>query len=373
MHLIVISTVLPKPASGGEILLHRHFSQLPLGWSVEYHGATLARFGLWPLLRKIFGILGHLPTLRKISEAFFVFCQGRWLDGSLPPCSRSDAIVLTVAHGDACYAAARYAKHYNLPLVTIFHDWWPDMTSLPKSVRRFADNHFRRLAYHSNLCLCISSEMIRQLGQPPHAQLLQPIPEPASNVSPLCLSSPFTIRYLGNLHEYGSMLRQALIAGFAYQDIRLEVRGFKPAWPDAFIQEMAARGCYVPYAPRDQLHQWLANAHALLVTQSFDPAHRRRMETSFPSKLADYCAYSRPIIIWAPPWASSISWARSSQAADFVTDPNPAALMAAILKLAQDPQRQLELAQAAKKCAANEFNPQVIQEKFINSIKALRP
>lgn len=373
MHLILISSVLPSPTSAGEILLHRHLSQLPPDWSIECHGPTSNHLGFWSLLRKIFGFMGRISLLKPVTESFFIFAGARWIDATLPDAPPQDTLVLTVAHGDICHAAARFARRHKLPLIIIFHDWWPDIPRLPGLIRQYADLRFRHLARQSRLNFCVSPGMIRHLGDPPHAFSLPPIPETAPPPEPPNPTPPFTIRYLGNLHEYGPMLHLALTHTLQLQEIRLEVRGSHPAWPEDFTRDMTAHGHYLPHAPRKELHHWLNSAHALLVTQSFEPAHRRRMETSFPSKLTDYCAYARPIIIWAPPWASSVSWAATSRAALTITDPDPAALTEAMLHLAGDPGLQHRLSLAAAQAATGEFHPLSIQRKFLEHLMALRP
>jgi hypothetical protein len=55
---------------------------------------------------------------------------------------------------------------------------------------------------------------------------------------------------------------------------------------------------------REQLQAEVARSELTIMPYSFDPAHRLMVETSFPSKFMDAIIASRPILVYAPEYAS---------------------------------------------------------------------
>ena len=106
----------------------------------------------------------------------------------------------------------------------------------------------------------------------------------------------------------------------------------------------------------------------VLVVMSFDAALRRRMTTSFPSKLTEAMQLGLPVVIWAPEYCSAVQWARQGNRALCVTDPNPSVFRRALEELAASPAEQERLAKSAQDAAAGEFNPEGIQGQFMDAL-----
>lgn len=104
---------------------------------------------------------------------------------------------------------------------------------------------------------------------------------------------------------------------------------------------------------------------------SFDPAWRRRMETSFPSKLPEYAQFGKPLVIWGPDYCSAIRWGRKGDRALCVTEDNPTALVSALEKIKDSPEIQEYYGQQARIAAQTEFNPNIIQSQFLENIQNL--
>lgn len=94
---------------------------------------------------------------------------------------------------------------------------------------------------------------------------------------------------------------------------------------------------------------------------------RRRMETSFPSKLVEYAQLGKPIVIWGPEYCSAVRWARTKDSALCVTDRSAASLVKALETVATP--EWARLADKAREAAANEFNPDRIQTVFVNALR----
>lgn len=374
IRVMLISSVQPEPASAGNIILYRHLiNQTDVEIKVLGYKPPRSRWD--NSSRNLMGRIGK-TRFHRWAEDYNVWNNGYWLDSELPSKTNAkpDDLILTVAHGDACWAAQRYARTCRLPLVTIFHDWWPDIPSMHSFARRILEKQFRQLYRESNLAFCVSEGMREQLGSHPNAQILYPIPEKKSDDIGIKARGRgpqrkyFKVLYCGNLFEYGPMLREAMEILKGQPDVHIEVRGGKPNWPIAFCEESRASGQWLDFAPRKDLDEWLASADAFLVPMVFDSAMRRRMKTSFPSKLAEFAQFGKPIIVWGPEYSSAVQWAKSGYKAMCVTQNSPNVLAEAILQLAKDSFMQKYFSLKASESAKNEFNPHLIHNQFLTAI-----
>jgi glycosyltransferase involved in cell wall biosynthesis len=370
LKVYVISSVRPEPTSAGQIILHRHLSNVP-GLEYESYGFEPNQITTSSAIRRIMGRLAQTKA-KRVAHDFWAWRNGRWLDALLQTSvpEPESSLVLTVAQGDAFGAACRFAHKHHLPLVTIFHDWWPDMASLHAPFRRILEQSFQNLYRQSQLALCVSEGMRLELGDHPNAQVLYPIPANHKQVqAPLKQGRNFKVLYFGNLHEYGPMLAEALSEIREHSLVRLETRGVNPNWPDSFCSEMAQEGMWHDFAPRAELERWIESADAFLVPMVFDPSMRRRMETSFPSKMVEMAQFGRPLVIWGPEYCSAVQWARRGDRALCVTDPDPKVLRRELEKLAASPPEVLRLLSAARDAARTEFSYERIQSQFMESLR----
>ena len=381
--IIVISSVSPKPTSAGQILLYRHLNQAT-GWDVDIvPNPYQSKSNRWQT--KLINRLEY-TRFHRWGHDLQVIDRGMTWDKTVinyqtqlfNTRSNQKSIVLTVAHGDGCWAAQRFAQRYQLPLVTIFHDWWPDIPSLHQPFRRLLQQHFQQLYQQSHLALCVSEGMKNALGAHSNSQVLYPIPA-LYNEESLAQNQPqnsqkisqLRVVYFGNLYDYGDILAQVLEATKDHPQIQVQVRGANPNWSVNFRSEMRDRNLWLDFAPRDELNQWLAEADAFLVVMSFDPALRRRMETSFPSKLPEYAQFGKPIIIWGPEYCSAIKWGLDGDRAVCVAAKSPQILVTALTNLSQDLSQREYYASQAQIVARQEFNPVKLQQYFLESISKL--
>jgi glycosyltransferase involved in cell wall biosynthesis len=325
--------------------------------------------GMRKFMRRLTGRLSQIKWLRPFCQDIMVLWRGGWIDSELPSPQVSDmpAVVMTVAHEEACYAAMRYARRYDLPLVTFFHDWWPDLAEVHASFRSMLERSFRELYDYSSLALCISEGMKKELGPHANSRVLLPMPaEPEAETSPSVNNegSPFKLIYAGNLVGYGAMLMKALDVLKGHPHIRLEVRGNSSSWPDAVVSEMSELGLVLPFVPRQELTEWLESADGFLVTQSFDEGEQRLMCTNFPSKLSEFAQFGKPLILWGPAKATGPQWGRDTEQGLVVDEENPDQLRIALERLCGDEDEQKRLSCATGSAAKAEFDPELIQSQF---------
>lgn len=370
--VLLISSILPAPTRGGQLCLYRHLVNQP-HLDLEEYGTEPRKYrGLSSWVRRCMGHLAKTP-LRRFVEDFWVLWEGRWLDHLLPKTidSADRTLVMTMAHGDAFMAALRFAKKKRLPLITFFHDWWPHMADVHRPIRHILDAQFSALARGSAISLCVGSGMKAALPESSRSVVLYPIPEKRvasfaarSDEDGAAKEGPFRMVYSGNLDVYGPMIGEAADICADHNRVEFLVRGSKPSWPTGLTERLRKEGRLLDPAPREEFGSWLQDADAHLVVMSFASQDRKRMETSFPSKLLEFAQYERPLVIWGPEYCSAVRWATERNSGLCITDADPKSLVAAVEKLSQSPYEISRLALAAKNAANGDFEPTAIQLKF---------
>jgi hypothetical protein len=233
--------------------------------------------------------------------------------------------ILTLAHGLAWIEAMKLSDATGLPLITIFHDWYPDSTGCPSALTGVWDHWFRLLYRRSSLAFCVSEGMIRELGPHPNVHLLPPIPDPLAKSAPKVLHSISAKRirlyysgFAGGL--YRPMLEELIKA--VYRDLRFslhisgsETDGLRPLADGVQIQVSG-------FLDGSEWQQAFDEADALLLVLSFDAHKQRHLRTHFPSKLVEYANRGRPLAIWGPAESTAVQWARNSAKILVCTEPN---------------------------------------------------
>src|SRR5262249_1031600 len=64
------------------------------------------------------------------------------------------------------------------------------------------------------------------------------------------------------------------------------------------------------WVPQSDLPKVLSTADILFLPYSFSPIARSAVETAFPSKIADYLASGKPILVFGPGYSSLVRYAR---------------------------------------------------------------
>ena len=369
MRLYFHSDVLPADTSAGELLLHRHLFESDafcVNSSFCKGRSSVFQSPLWDRLKSTrFSKLCASLEYRRLSylPSASVIRHARDFDPQL---------VITVAHGRKFVEAHELSKILEVPLVTIYHDWWPDLVAESESTRSRLDRVFLETYRKSDLALPICDGMLRHLGEHPNVQVLPPIPATIqTQFENSRKSTEFQVCYAGNLFHYGPMIGELLQRLRGSPFCKLVARGAAPNWPLALKNEMTESGNYLPPAARSQITPWVAGFDAHLCAMQFDQVARRRMETSFPSKLVDSFAFGKPVIVWGPEYCSAIQWAKGKDAVLSITNPSPQFAANEILSLARNEERQQHLSRRSRELAECEFNRERIQSIFVSAITRL--
>jgi glycosyltransferase involved in cell wall biosynthesis len=364
--VLVLSSVVPSArGSGGELVLYRH---LKLNPAIQSEVVSWQQF---PFRLKLIGKLKQLclSSVSQSWECLFPVLPRRKMVHDLIHSFQPD-VLLTVAHGWWHIQARRVAKEFNLPLVSFFQDWWPDFPDVPVAFRPRVEQQFRRTCAESTMAICVSDGMRQELGAPPNSSVIYDIPSfRRSEAWRSDFTSAMRIAYFGNLYEYGPLIEDALRTLNSSDRVRLEVFGPSPLWASGVEDYFRSRELYHGFIPTDQLVESLRHFQAVLVVMSFAAALRRRMITSFPSKMINAMQLGLPVVVWGPEYCSAVQWARQSDRALCVTDPNPCVLRRALEELAASPSKQERFAKSARGAAAAEFNPARIQQQFMDVLR----
>jgi len=363
--VLVLSSVVPSARGAAEMVLHLH---LKLNPDVE---SAIVSWQRCPFRLKFIGKLKQLGfrSVAQPWECVFPVLPGRKMVHDLVHSFAPD-VLLTVAHGWWHIQARRVAKEFNIPLISFFQDWWPDFPDVPMAFRSRVEREFRRTCADSAVAICVSDGMQQELGAPQNSVVIYPIPSfKRSQPSRPNMTAVMRIAYFGNLYEYGPLIEDALRSVNSSDRVRLEVFGRSPRWAPGSEREFRSRGLYRGFPPTDQLVESLRDFQAVLVVMSFDAALRRRMTTSFPSKMIEGMQLELATVIWGPEYCSAVRWARRGNRALCVTDANPSALRQALEGLAASPLEQERLAKSACEAAAGDFNPERIQAQFMDILR----
>ena len=119
--------------------------------------------------------------------------------------------------------------------------------------------------------------------------------------------------------------------------------------------------------PQEKVLELQAGAHILITVLPFHHKTKEGALTGYPTKLVEYLAVARPILIHAPSWAYLCQHARQYDYAEIADNPCPEALAETIRKLQQDHGRAQQLVQNAKIHAEN-FDIPKIAKQFVEAI-----
>lgn len=360
LRIFLLSNVVPENAAGGQVVLYRHLIASS-DFVLQHNRPATPRWlnsRFWKRLKstRLHAACNALEiSATRSSSSRVIFEQARQFGPN---------IVLTVAHGRGYDQARDLAERLNIPLATIFHDWWPDLEEIPPRWRRLEEARFRSIARASEVCFCVSEPMRAQLGSGGNATVLPPIPGRARDIPQVLAAGVGTIGYFGSLYDYGPMVAELAIASLDEGDVSLEIRTTRLNCPENQVTRLRAAGVLLPFAERQDFEKWISGIKAILCVMSFDPSLRRRMETSFPSKLIESLQFGKPVIIWGPEYCSAVQWAQANQVGHCITTPVVLEVMAELQAFLRNDAAQRAASQRAEVISKTVFSPQEIHRHF---------
>jgi len=371
MRIAVISSVPPISTMGGEVILYRHLKSIANAEilvitdkeceGIEFPHYHLPQWKWWTRLERTrFSLLMHF-----LGNIYFYPYDMRSFFGKIN--SFKPDIILTVAAGKLQWIASLTSSRKNIPLVSFFHDAWPEMIPLSSFCRRLIRNKFIKLSKKSSKALCVSEGIISYLGNSKNIELLYPL---CSEEIELTLDyqksgNDRRLFYGGNISDiYGGYIRDICRviqrdAGFSFY-----ITGSNPDWN---LNEILVRNPTIRYLgllDSDEMSRECLKADILIVLMSFREKDCIRMETSFPSKFIQYLQFEKPIAIWAPEYSTIAQFARKQGLDLCFTEPDADLFVGEIKSFLSDQNRITKSIEIIRRLKNGEFNPDQIKKKF---------
>ena len=384
VRVLLVSIVPPRNDCGVRIVMYRHFvDRSPF----ELHVASNADFAE--------GLLIHtqlrLPYLvHRLRKSRFGRRFAAWTadyENFIWPLTTNDAleeavqrfqpeIVLTLAECGLSHIARKMAERHKLPLAGLFLDWFPVMKGHygHKSTQRILSQRYRELYAACDLAFCTSDGMQEVLGPHPNSPVIYPMP--GRHVVPEEPSPPhsgkFRVVYVGSVENfYGRMLCSLIERIEATSDLEIIVVGPNADWPKQLRDRALANGSYMGFKPPDEAAKVLASADALLSVMSFEKEHELFMRTSFTTKFLDYVSFGKPVILWGPEYCTPVRVAREHGGAAVVSTADATEVVCLCREIARDIELKENLSKQALQLHQTLFNPDRLQDVFVQKITEL--
>jgi glycosyltransferase involved in cell wall biosynthesis len=270
-------------------------------------------------------------------------------------------------------------ERLGIPVCLDIVDDWPNthyQGGFPSSwVRPIVDRTIRRLLGESAICLTIGKEMERDYRSryPGKFEALMCCDEPERFLTAQPRrNSPddeITIAYCGNLalNRWKTFLDLLeAVDGLRAKGMQVGVNLYSSEYPHEAAEAMARHEClrFMPTPPHDEIPQIFKGSDILFHTEAFGDEFRYYVHLSISSKSQVYMISGTPILVYGPPEAGVVKYARDSGWAYVVDRPDRMLLQEAIVRLGKDRQLRGKLADAAKATFYENHNAVVVRERL---------
>jgi hypothetical protein len=256
---------------------------------------------------------------------------------------REIAAILTVLHGQFCFAAALAGWMTGVPYIVVVHD---DYVTEMNFVGRWATRAVINAAAH---IYCVSpgmQETIRRNFRV-DAELQLPAAERREHRPARPAGREISIVYAGSItaavEDNLKLLVTLITTGkLAQSGVEAELHLYTVLKPEQ-KQEWGWDH------PNIVIHSWvgqaelpdvLSNADILFLPFSFAPEEMHTVKTAFPSKTADYLASGTPILVFGPKYSTLVAYALREGFGEIVMEPEGELLAHAIQRIARDAGRR---------------------------------
>jgi glycosyltransferase involved in cell wall biosynthesis len=285
-------------------------------------------------------------------------------------------VILTLAECGLCHGARKTAERHGLPLAGLFLDWFPVMKDHfgHEFTQASLSRRYGELYSACDLAFCTSDGMQEMLGPHPNSHVIYPMPgrHVVSENSWPRSNERFRLVYVGSVENfYGRMLCSLIEKMETTKDLEIIVVGPNADWPVELLKRAKAKGVYLGFKSPEQAADVMVSADALLVVMSFEKKHELFMRTSFTTKFLDYAAFGKPVILWGPDYCTPVRLARKHGGAVVAIQDDADAVVSACRQIAHDAAWREQLSQQVKQLHQTLFNPDRLQEIFVNEIEKL--
>lgn len=360
--LLYVCDFPPANRGGGDTLIYRLLS----GYPTERLCLAFSSKHVRSIEGTSFGLCKRLSLMELTGKKQHGFANiAMLLDRTLVPLHAlrlvvlikkwNPRVILTVAHGYLFLAAVLASMLTGRPLVIIVHDDWIEMQRHVYVFRRFLRPLFRWSLDRATTVLAVSDSMAEYLLRVFSVRSTVQWPATDKRVSE-CRSA---FRETGG---HISIVFAGMIYGTVHQSIDHLVKHIIDdrdqtidlhLYSNYRLEDAAAHGWSHPkihlheWVPQEVLQSTLQEYDVVFLPVSFEEGARYYSQTSFPSKLADYLAIGRPLLLVAPADAAITRYARIHGFAEVVTDLSSGALERAFARLRNGGEHVEKLIKAA--------------------------
>jgi hypothetical protein len=272
------------------------------------------------------------------------------------------------------FAALRYAKANQLPLMTVTMDKPGDFTYIYPFFKHAQFKRIQEIYRYSGVNLGVSKEMAEYIGSTfnAHSDVLYFCPPEGLNArSPqrsaaLRNGSTLTIGYAGSLNlGYGEQLK-AMAQTFEKSGVKVNIYSIHQ--PTFSSPAITYRGSFTQYEVWDRIKE---ECDAVILPYYFHYGTKATSvySTHFPTKLSEYLTLGMPVIVVGPEWATGVKWAKAHPDAVLsFTDDYESELIKTFNKLETDKEFRLKYSLNPVE-AKEEFSPAIIKRQFLSYIQ----
>lgn len=256
-------------------------------------------------------------------------------------------IVLTILHGRLYFAAAAAGALTSTPYIVFVHD---DRVSPTQGAtcfwRRVGKPLTGLVLRHAAHVYAVSPGMQSFLRAEfdAESEVQWPATAAGGRAPARHLPEPgtLTILFAGGIHYANQdslgllvdLLLSGMLWGSGIPPLKLHICTRLRECPPSVLSWAGPGISIRDWLPQAHLGTALRQADILFLPYSFREHSRHAVETAFPSKIADYLAASKPILVLAPPYSTLARYAGEEHFAELVTEFDQEALAAALRNLA---------------------------------------
>ena len=325
---------------------------------------------------------------KRIANYVLFMCTAVWASVWLP---RPDVVVATSPQFFCGIAGAIVGLLKRRPFVLEVRDLWPDsivqlgQLESPVVIRTLEaiETALYRSAAHVVVLTRAFARHVESRGVPPEritlipngidAPRFEPRPASAELLERHGMANQFTVAYVGTLglaHGLTTLLDAAIELGDRMTDLHVVLIG---EGADRGRLEQAARDrglervTFTGLLPREEIPDWLASIDVLLVMLRDLPV----FETVIPSKIFEYLALERPVILTAPRKSEIREMVEGAGAGLCVDAEDAGALAEAILEVRRDPVRAGHRARAGRGWVLRDYDRKDLATRMANCLASV--
>jgi glycosyltransferase involved in cell wall biosynthesis len=248
-----------------------------------------------------------------------------------------------------------------------------------RPIDRWAARRLGRLMFRRASGVFVPNDALRREIESRHGATATIVPNPFGQLAaPPSGPAPradgrIVILFSGAVYHVNAGAFRNLVAAMAMPGLdRVELHLYT-AQTAAQLAAHGISGVHVfvhPHVPPVEAALLQRRADFLFLPYAFDSPVSEIIRTSTPSKMSDYLAAARPILVHASTDALVCDYFRRHGCGVVVDRDAPAALAAALTELIAEPELRTELARRARQCALADFHPDQSRRLFLAALAA---